>query len=161
MSRLSIGERNRRGEGVKEKISRRARARLYIVNFLFMWQNLLPGIAPSSTLWLRLSLPWPHPTFKFTIWPSNVLHQVVSQCDRVSLNLCCTKTCSNFLQGMVGKLWYTLCKNNTENNPGESWSSDAEVMTLVNLFTELANEKYWEISSLRMEHWGKRKKKGL
>jgi hypothetical protein len=33
-------------------------------------------------------------------------------------------------------------------------------MTLVNLFTELANEKYWEIPSLRMEHWGKRKKNG-
>jgi hypothetical protein len=31
-------------------------------------------------------------------------------------------------------------------------------MTLVNLFKELANEKYWEISSLRIEHCGKRKK---
>ena len=91
-----------------------------------------------------------------------MLHQS-NQFDKVSLNFCFTKTRSNFLQGIVGKLWCSLCKNNTGNNPGDS-SYWIEVQVgrfchLVNLFTELANEKNWEISSLRMGHCENRKEK--
>jgi hypothetical protein len=63
------------------------------------------------------------------------------------------KTRSNFLQGIIGKLWCSLCKNNTSESSGLFWNLANEI--------KVENFEFWKWASWKKKDEKKDEKLAL